>query len=64
MKTAQEKYENDPDYHMLVETLYAWIVKHRYTPSELREAAMFASIMYEQNNVRPIRIGPVAENES
>lgn len=47
MKTPQEKYENDPQYATLVNVLYQMILTAQFTPSELREAATFASIKYE-----------------
>lgn len=47
MKTPEEKYLNDPQYHTLVETLYALIARAEFTPSEIREAAVYATILYE-----------------
>ena len=52
MKTPQEKYENDAQYHTLVDLIYSWIENCQYTPSEVREAAMLAAIIHEQNTVR------------
>jgi hypothetical protein len=47
MKTPQEKYQNDPKYRMLVDTMENLIHQAEFTPSEVREAAMFACIKYE-----------------
>ena len=52
MRTPQERYENDTDFHALVQIIYTWIEKCQYTPSEVREAAMLAAILYEQNATR------------
>ena len=49
MKTPEQKYMSDPDYHMLVDLLESFIYRNQYTPSEMREAAMFACIKYEMN---------------
>lgn len=48
MKTPREKYENDPQYNFLVKTLLGMIVQCHFTPSELREAVVLASILYEE----------------
>lgn len=50
MKTPQEKYSNDPSYRLLVDFLCMQIEKCNYTPSELREAAIFAATRHEQLN--------------
>ena len=49
--TARERYLTDPQFHMLVDTLTAAIERCDYTPSELREAALLASIKYESMHV-------------
>lgn len=59
MKTPQEKYNNDPKYRMLVDTMENLIHQAEFTPSEVREAAMFACIQYESRQpVRPIMLRP------
>lgn len=52
MKTPQEKYAQDNHYKMLVDHMVKMIMDCQFTPSELREAAIFASILYEQHNIR------------
>lgn len=52
MKTPKEKYMNDPEYHHLVTMLEQLIENARFTPSELREACILASINYEMRHVR------------
>jgi hypothetical protein len=61
MKTPREKYMNDPEYHQLVTMLENFIEKAQFTPSELREAAMLASINYEMRHVRQYTIDPRTE---
>ena len=52
---AMQKYLNDPQFHQLVNMLENLIHQAQFTPSELREAAVFAAIRYEMNRpVRPI----------
>jgi len=58
MKTPRAKYDNDPAYRNLVQMLMAQIMQANYTPSEIREAALFACIQYEQMNVRKIYAFP------
>ena len=60
MKSPREKYLNDPEYHNLVRMLEQFIEQARFTPSELREAAVLASINYEMRNVRERTIDPRA----
>jgi hypothetical protein len=62
MKTPKEKYMNDPEYHHLVNTLEQLIEQARFTPSELREACILASINYEMRHVRDNRINPELDN--
>ena len=54
MKTPRAKYDNDPAYRNLVQMLTAQIMQAHYTPSEIREAALFACIQYEMMNVRKV----------
>lgn len=58
MKTPREKYMNDSEYHHLVVTLERLIEEARFTPSELREACLLASINYEMRHVREQNINP------
>ncbi len=58
MKTPREKYTNDPEYNHLVQTLEHLIHQAHFTPSELREACILASINYEMHHIRDIRIDP------
>jgi hypothetical protein len=58
MKTPAEKYKNDPGYNQLVRVLEDFIERARFTPSELREAAILACINYEMRHVRDLQIDP------
>lgn len=58
MKSPREKYMNDPEYHRLVDMLGQFIEAARFTPSELREACVLASINYEMRHVRDMQIDP------
>lgn len=52
MRSPQEKYLHDPEYRQLVDILEAEIHRARFTPSEIREAALFACIRYEMHERR------------
>ena len=52
MKTPRAKYEYDPKYHSLVDTLVNAIITTEFTPSEIREAAILACIIYEEQYVK------------
>ncbi len=60
--SPRDKYLNDPEYHELVTVLESFIERARFTPSELREAAVLASINYEMRHVRPRKIDPRVED--
>ncbi len=62
MKSPKEKYMNDPEYNYLVNTLEQMIEQARFTPSELREACILASINYEMRHIRRHQIDPRVEN--
>jgi hypothetical protein len=52
----RERYNNDPHFRVLVDMMVGHIHELNYTPSEMREAAMLASIIYEEHNVSQMRI--------
>ena len=51
---------NDPEYQNLVRMLEGFIESARFTPSELREACILASINYEMWHIREHKIDPRA----
>jgi hypothetical protein len=61
MKTPREKYMNDPEYHHLVNMLEQFIERASFTPSELRQACVLASINYEMRHIRDLHIDPRLE---
>ena len=50
---ATERYRNDAAFRNLVDMMRAAIENAEFTPSEIREAAMLAQILYEETNLRP-----------
>ena len=44
---VMERYHEDPAFHSLVDTLTSILLEGRYTPTEVREAAMLAQLKYE-----------------
>jgi len=52
MKSIQERYLNDPVFHNLVVMMVSHIDAGKFTPSEMRDAAVYASTLYEINNVK------------
>ena len=53
MKSPRERYFDDPIFHQLVDTMVSAIMQSQFTPSEIRDAALLASIRYEELNVIP-----------
>ena len=53
MKTPTERFQNDSYFATLVNTLESFIWQAKYTPSELRDAAVLAAIHYEMKQPRP-----------
>jgi hypothetical protein len=60
---ATERYRNDVAFRTLVDSMRAAIDHAEFTPSEIREAAMLAQIIYEETNLRP-RFVEVIHGES
>ena len=48
------RYRDDPQLRMLVDYMVVMIDRLQFTPSELREAAMLAAIIYENTHVRSV----------
>ena len=51
--TPEEKYRHDPHYHALVNMMESFIEKAEFTPSELREAALYAAIRVDLRRASP-----------
>jgi hypothetical protein len=56
MHTPEQRYRDDPLFRQLVDAMQAWIERADFTPSELRQAAVFASIRHAQTHIRHDRI--------
>jgi hypothetical protein len=48
----RERYEHDPAFRSLVDIIRAEIERGQYTPTEIREAAMLAQVIYEDTHIR------------
>jgi hypothetical protein len=48
MRSVRDRYLTDAVFHQLVDTLHALISQAEFTPTEIREAAMLAQILYEE----------------
>lgn len=62
MKTPKDKYMSDPEYNNLVNMLESLIERAHFTPSELREACILASINYEMRHIRDNQLDPRVRN--
>lgn len=49
---AEERYQHDPMFKALVDSLYSSIESLHLTPTEVREVAMLACIKFEQMRPR------------
>ena len=62
--TPEERYQCDPWFHKLVNMLTHFIIEAKFTPSELREAAILAAIHYELSTTRRSMIKPSVEDSN
>lgn len=53
IKSLQDRYDSDVEFRTLVRTLHEQLYRTNFTPSELRGAVMLASILFEQNHIKP-----------
>lgn len=53
MMAIRDRYANDPHFHTLVDAMQAHILAGQFTPTEIREAALLAQIIYEETHIRP-----------
>jgi hypothetical protein len=57
--TPQRRYETDNHFRALVDMMTAHIQQCNYTPSEMREAAILASIRHEQMTMQRIYVSEI-----
>ena len=60
MMTPMDRYYRDAVFHHLVDTLVAALEVAETTPTEIREAAMVAQLIYESRHPRPV---PISDDE-
>lgn len=60
MNSPRERYQSDPDFRTLVDTMTAMIHQAKFTPSEMRTAAVLASIIYEETHIRDSLLFPTS----
>jgi len=51
MMSPRERYLNDAQFRALVDVMLFQIEQANFTPTEIREAAMLAAIIYSQTHV-------------
>ena len=62
MYTPRDRYLNDPQFKSLVDMMEAHIHQANFTPSEMREAAVLASIKYEMRRINDYAVTKDVEN--
>lgn len=55
---TERRFANDPHFHALVTMLEQQIETLQLSPSEIREAAMFACYRVEMRRPTPLRVKP------
>ena len=56
MMPLRERYNTDNHFKSLVDMMSSYIYHCYFSPSEVREAAILASIIYEERNIRQMVI--------
>jgi len=62
IKTPIDKYYNDLHYAALVKLMVSYIQNCNYTPSEIRQAAILASILYEETRISYLQFPSIPES--
>ena len=52
MRTSEESYQHDYEYHNFVDSVEALLHRAQYTPGEMREMVMLGCIHFEQKATR------------
>ena len=53
LRSPRQRYEGDPIFKSLVDAMVAYIEQAEFTPSELRQAATYASIRHAMRSSEP-----------
>ncbi len=61
LQTGRDRYRNDPQFKALVDMMVGHIRQLDVTPSEMRDAAMTASIIVELTTARRLEISVEAD---
>lgn len=61
MMSVAQRYYQDATFHALVDAIEAVIHEAKYTPTEVREAAVLACIHYEETRLSHPFIIPVRD---
>jgi len=61
LNNADEYYNNDPVFRSLIDVLMSLILKLEMTPSEIRQAAIYASIKVER--IKPLDLKILREED-
>jgi len=56
--SPEDRCLNDPVFRHLVDTIYVGIVGKKFTPTEVRDAAMLAMLKYESLHARHLWVVP------
>jgi len=60
-QSARDRYRSDVLYKNVVDTITHMISTNQFSPSEMREAAILASINYEMMHIRELHIPMTVE---
>jgi hypothetical protein len=56
--SAAQKYQDDSHFRVLVDTMTSLLWNGEYTPSEIRQASIFAAMKVEAIRIRPLIFDP------
>ncbi len=52
-----ERYQSDPDFHTLVDLMYQFLMQGKFSITEFKDAAVFASNKFAMEQVSPASRG-------
>jgi hypothetical protein len=58
----RDRYRRDASFRKLVDIMVSMIIKSEFSPSEMREAAVLASTIYEERIIWRSRFIPVEDD--